>query len=265
VLNVEQFKLDPPATAIHPPATQHDPDVLNYGWRDYGVRAGIWRLMDIFDAHDVPVTAAVNAEVCDHYPEIVSAGLDRDREFTGHGTTNAKPHVDLAEEDERALIEASRDRLAEATGRRPRGWLGPELAETYTTPDLLAEAGFQYVCDWCNDDQPSPMRVRSGELLAMPYTLEVGDIPMFLTYGLSGPEFERALVDQFEVLAAEGDREGNAKVMCLSLHPFLTGHPFRSRYLDAALAHITAHEDVWLATGAEIAAHYAANYPTTPS
>lgn len=262
--NVEHYKIDRPSTAIYPPATENTPDVLNYGWRDYGPRAGIWRLMDVLDDHDVRATVALNAEVCDHQPEIVEAGMERDWAFMGHGTTNAQLHVDLDEDEERGLIRATRDRIEDFTGERPRGWLGPALAETFATPDLLAEEGFDYVCDWCNDDQPYPMHVRDGTLVSMPYSIEINDIPMFLSYGMTGPDFERAIKDQFDVLYEEGARSGNAKVMAISVHPFLTGVPYRSKYFDSALEYITDHDDVWLATGDEIADHYADSYPVEP-
>jgi hypothetical protein len=109
------------------------------------------------------------------------------------------------------------------------------------------------------------MRVEEGELVAMPYSIEINDIPMFLTYGLTGPEFEQALRDQFDVLYEEGATPGNAKVMAIALHPFLTGLPFRSTYLDNALSYIASHDDVWLTTGREIADHYRDNYPTSPT
>lgn len=262
--NIEHYKIDVPSTAIYPPGTEYTPDVLNYGWRDYGPRVGVWRLMDVLDEHDVRATVALNAQVCDRQPEIVEAGMERDWEFMGHGTTNAQPHVDLEEGEERELIRATRDHIEEFTGERPRGWLGPELAETFDTPDLLAEEGFDYLCDWCNDDQPYPMHVRDGELITVPYSIEINDIPMFLTYGMTAPDFERAVKDQFDRLYEEGKEEGNAKVMAIALHPFLIGLPFRAQYLDNALDYITDHDDVWTATGGEIAEHYMENYSTEP-
>lgn len=258
--NIEHYKIDVPSTAIYPPGTEYTPDVLNYGWRDYGPRAGIWRMMDVLDKHDVRATVALNAQVCDHQPEIVEAGMERDWKFMGHGTTNAQPHVDLSEQEERELVEATRDHIEAFTGERPNGWLGPELAETFNTPDLLAEAGFEYLCDWCNDDQPYELHVEEGDLITVPYSIEINDIPMFLTYGMTPPQFEQAIKDQFDVLYEEGKEPGNAKVMAIALHPFLTGLPFRSKYLDNALEYITDHEDVWVTTGDEIAEHYIENY-----
>src|SRR5690349_23419340 len=88
-------------------------------------------------------------------------------------------------------------------------------------------------------------------MISMPYGIEHNDIPLLLDKGLTGPEYQQVLVDQFDVLHEEGARGG--KVMGIPLHPFLVGQPFRIRYLQRALEHIAAHEDVWLTTSDEIA------------
>lgn len=260
VPNVEYFEFGVPSTPFYPLSSNPEPDVLNYGWRDYGNRVGIWRIMDILDRYGLRATVALNSDICEHHPEIVTAGLERDWEFMGHGRTNSVRMANMAEADERAYIRTTRDRIAETVGEPPRGWLGPALTETYATPDILAGYGFEYVCDWCNDDQPYPLRVDEGRLLSVPYSIEVNDIPLFLRQGQPAHEFERTVVDQFDVLYEEGKEPGNGKVMAISLHPFIMGLPFRSKYLDRALAHITKHQDVWYPTGSELADHYYENY-----
>jgi peptidoglycan/xylan/chitin deacetylase (PgdA/CDA1 family) len=154
-------------------------------------------------------------------------------------------------DDERAIVTGVLDTIANAVGTRPRGWLGPELTETDNTLDILAEAGIDYVCDWTNDELPYEITTSSKQILAMPYTLEIGDIPVFLQHGGTGEDFYRILVDQFDQLYEEGAK--NPRVMSIAVHPFLIGHPFRARALDRALAYITAHDQVWLATGSGIA------------
>ncbi len=246
--NVEHFHWGKPAMAMTPMTAGLSPDVLNHAWRDYGARVGIWRLMDILAKHNVPATAALNAEVCDQYPQIVEAGEKLGWTWMAHGPSNSMLFTGMPEEAEKPIIDGVIDRIAAATGKRPRGWLGPALTETDHTLDLLAEAGIDYVCDWANDELPYEMRTRAGPILAMPYTLEVGDIPIFLQTGNDGEAFYRVVVDQFDQLYEEGGR-----VMSIALHPFLIGHPFRARHLDRALAHIAGHDDVWLATGDELA------------
>ena len=157
-------------------------------------------------------------------------------------------------EQERAYLGDILATLKQATGKLPRGWLGPALSETFNTPDLLEELGFTYLCDWCNDDQPYRLNTKQGKMISVPYSIEVNDIPLFLGKSLSGQDFYQLLVDQFDVLYEEGEKTG--RVMCLALHPFITGLPFRSKYLDQALAYITSHSEVWLPTSDEIAQWY---------
>lgn len=258
VPNVEHFDFEDPRD-LHPYA-EEPPDVNDYSWREYGTRVGIWRIMEILDRHDVRATVALNSDVCEHEPEIVEAGRKRGWEFMGHGETNSRPLNGMGEDEERAVIRNARRRIEEATGAAPRGWLGPARAETFDTPRLLVEEGFEYVGDFVNDDQPYRMETESGTLYSIPYSTEINDIGLLTSYNMSGPEFEECITDQFDVLYEEGKEPGNGKVMAISLHPYLTGLPYRSKYLDTALEYITDHPDVWLATGSEIIDHYRENY-----
>jgi len=150
------------------------------------------------------------------------------------------------------------DTIGQATGRRPRGWLGPALTESHRTLDLLAEAGIDYVADWVNDEQPYPMRVKTGSMLSLPYSIEINDFNAFLFQGQTGEQFAQTIRDQFDVLYEDGAATG--RVMGIALHPFLVGHPHRAKHFDRALAHIASHRDVWLTTGSEIADWYRENY-----
>ncbi len=249
--NVEHFEWGKPAMAMTPMTAGLTPDVLNYAWRDYGARVGIWRVMELLARHGIPATAALNADVCRHYPQIVAEGNRLGWEWMAHGPNNSMLFTGMPEEAERPIIADVLATIAATAGKPCRGWLGPALTETGVTPDLLAEAGIDYVADWCNDELPYAMRTRSGKALtAMPYTLEVGDIPVFLQHGGSGEDFYRMIVDQFDGLYADG--ETRPRVMSIALHPFLIGHPFRAKYLDKALAYIKGHDGVWIATGSEI-------------
>ena len=148
--------------------------------------------------------------------------------------------------------------LERATGARPRGWLGPALTATLNTYHLLAELGFDYVLDWTNDDQPYPLKVRQGRLLAVPYCSEANDIVITWVYHQTPEDFYRAVVDQFDMLYAEGAESG--RVLGLGLHPFIIGQPFRAAYLARALDHIVKHDRVWLTTSDDIATHYLATH-----
>lgn len=255
--NIEYHEFHGPGVGLNPPPAQF-PDVLNYGWRDYSLRVGIWRLMALLDKYGLRGTVALNAKVCEYQPEIIEEGKKRKWEFMGHALTNSQLLSGLPEEEERKIIKSTVETITKAVGEPPRGWLGPALAETDRTLDILAENAIRYVCDWCNDDQPYPVHVKKGRLISLPYSVEINDIPFFVGKGATPDQFRQAIQDQFDVLYEEGKETG--KVMAIALHPFLTSVPFRHKYLDMALAYIAQHRDVWLTTGGEIADWYYQNY-----
>jgi allantoinase len=254
--NIEYHKFLGPGVGIN--QVPFFPDVLNFGWRDYGLRVGIWRFMEMMDKYGLRATVALNAMVCEAHPEIIEEGCRRNWEWMGHGLTNSQVLAGLPEAEERAVIRETVEIITKATGKAPRGWLGPGLAETVNTPDILAENGIEYLCDFNNDDQPYPIHVKSGRLIEVPYSIEINDIPFFVGKGMTGDDFRQAIQDQFDVLYAEGAKTG--KVMAIALHPFLTSVPHRHKYLDQALGYITKHKDIWLTTGGEIANWYYEHY-----
>ena len=256
--NIEHFLFDRPSTSITPVTTSLVPDVLNYSWRDYGVRVGIWRMMEVMERNGVKGTVALNSDVCKHYPRIIEEGKKLGWEWMGHGTNNSTLINRQSEEEEKELIKTVVDTIKSSTGEQPRGWLSPALSESYRTLDILAANGIQYVGNWVNDEQPYPMRVKSGSMLSMPYSIELNDIPIFLDAGQSPETFGRMICDQFDVLYEDGAKSG--RVMSICLHPFLIGHPNRSKYFDLALKHITSRQEVWVTKGGEIADYYNKNY-----
>jgi allantoinase len=256
--NIEHFLFDRPSTSITAATTSLVPDVLNYSWRDYGVRVGIWRMMEVMEKYGVKGTVALNSDVCRHYPRIIEGGNQLGWEWMGHGDNNSTLINRQSEDEERALVNAVVDTIETSTGKRPRGWLSPALSESHRTLDLLAEAGIRYVGNWVNDEQPYPMRVKTGSMLSLPYSIEMNDIPAFLDQGQSAETFGRMICDEFDGLYEDGAKSG--RVMSICLHPFIIGHAYRSKYFAKALQHITSRREVWITTGSEIADWYKANY-----
>ena len=184
--NVEHYPWGLPGIPVNERSSTADPDVLNYSWRDYGPRVGIWRLFDCLGELAVPVSATLNSDVCDEYPQLVEEGCRRGWEWIGHGTNNSTRLSGLTEDQESELVHTALERIASATGRRPRGWLGPGLVESHRTPDILRAAGIEYVCDWLADDLPFPLTVQDGELLCLPYSIELNDTELLLRQHLTG-------------------------------------------------------------------------------
>ena len=231
-------------------ASAGEPDVLNYSWRDYGNRVGAWRCLDVFEELGLPTGCIVNTALYDHCPDLVAAFARRGDEMIGHGHSNSRLQGDLPEEEERALLEHCRERIAHASGEAPAGWLSPWISETMATPDLLAEVGYRYTLNWAHDDQPIPMRTRSGRTLwSIPYPQELNDIPMIVARRMDGVAFARMIVDNLDEMLEQS--VGQSLVMGIALHPYLVGQPYRLRHLRRALERVCAARDegrVWMTT-----------------
>jgi peptidoglycan/xylan/chitin deacetylase (PgdA/CDA1 family) len=253
-LNLEHYEYGTPALSLAQFTAGLVPDPLNHGWRDYGPRVGVWRLVEMFDQLGVRPTAIVNSDVCDRHPAIVEAGVERGWTWVAHGRNNSTWQTGLEPEQERAYIAEVADRIEKATGSRPRGWLGPALTASPATIGLLSELGFRYTLDWGADDLPFQFDLAEVDLVSVPYSTELNDIPFYVLHGQSGAEFRGALIDQFDQLRADG--RSRPRVMGFGVHPFLSGQPYRARYLREALEHMAAHDDVWFATADEIADWY---------
>jgi peptidoglycan/xylan/chitin deacetylase (PgdA/CDA1 family) len=256
-VNVEHFDIGNTELGGPRPYKAGPPNVMDYSLRDYGNRIGIWRIMDTLDKHNIKASVLLNSDVCSRYPIIVEEGNRRGWEFLGHGTSNSVPLGGLSETEERQIISTTLDVITKAVGKRPLGWLGPGLQETFNTPDILAENGIRYVCDWCCDDQPFLMNVKKGNLISIPYAKDINDRSAFGEQ-LTPQQFCEMIKDQFDTLYREGEEQ--ARIMCIALHPFLIGQPFRIGWLDKALQYVKNYNNVWFTTGQEIASWYYENY-----
>jgi peptidoglycan/xylan/chitin deacetylase (PgdA/CDA1 family) len=256
VPNIEFFPLDEKVLF----GTGIVPDVISWAPRDYGARIGIFRMMEVMSKYDVRATVALNSDVCDAYPQIIEEAGKLDWEIMGHNMTNSRPLTQIDPATEAAVINATLDRIEQATGVRPRGWLSAALGETWHTLDHLVDAGVRYVCDWVNDDQPYLMDIGGKRLVSIPYSSETNDFGPFVRHGHTPEQFADTIRRQFDVLYEEGADSG--RVMAICLHPFLIGVPHRIRALDAALDYICGHDHVWKATGSEIVEHYLASGAT---
>jgi peptidoglycan/xylan/chitin deacetylase (PgdA/CDA1 family) len=250
IVNIEEW--DPlqtmPRTVLTPPAGGAPmPDVPNWAWHEYGNRVGFWRLLETFDDFGLPAVLAINGSAIGTYAPIAQAAKDRGWEFIGHGFTQRNMQKVPDEADD---IRRTTEAIAAFAGRRPRGWLGPGLTETWTTPERLVEAGYDYVCDWVLDDQPTVLTTQAGPLVNIPYTQECNDVAMMLIQHHPAREYRDRAIDQAEQLLH--DARGSARVMALVLHPYIMGAPHRARYFREVCAHLARREGVVFMTGEQI-------------
>jgi allantoinase len=252
--NIEFYELNPPKSPTRASWPRPIPDVQTYSNRDYGNRAGFQRMVEAMDRCGVPGSISLNVAVCDHHPELIEECAKRGWEFYSHGTYNTRYMFNMTEDQERELIQDSIDTIRKHTGQKLDGWLAPALSYTERTLQLVAEMGLTYVCDLFHDDQPSPVKTERGRLVSIPYSLEMNDFIAFVVNFMSPRHYGEILKRQFDRLYAEGEHSGT--VMCIPLHPYLVGQPYRIKAFEEALAYITRHDKVWLATGREIAQHF---------
>lgn len=255
--NFEHYEYLPDPVRVRDPwpRTPH-PDVLGYAGKDYGNRVGIWRMFEVLDHLDIRATVSLGIANFEHYPQILDACEKRGWDYLCHGIYNTQYLWGLDEDEEREIIADCVESFQRLTGRMIPGWFGPAASFTVNTPDLVAEAGFKYTCDFYQDDQPAPIAVRNGRLISIPYQMDLNDSVLYAGAG-EGQDFERTARDMFDTLYAEGS--DIPRTMCLAIHPYIMGRPHRSKYLEASLAYIRSHSDVWFATGEEIADWYYAH------
>jgi len=226
-------------------------NLVGYTYRDYGPRVGAFRLMSILDALGIKATMPISDVLLTQAPALVEDALARDWEFVGHGArVNQAVTSALSEADERAYLLASSSAIEAATGKRPRGWLGPGGSESGRTTGLLAELGYDYTLDWGNDDQPYDFHVAHGRLSALPYSFDTTDAAVIQAQSHTPWEFEAALRDHLETLIRDGQRSG--MVMTLGLQAHVSGQPLRAKYIRSFLQQAQASGKVWFATAAEI-------------
>jgi len=256
IVNVEEWDINEtmPRTVLTPPAGGSPmPDIPNWAWHEYGNRVGFWRMLAVFDDFRIPAVLAINGSAITRYAPIARAAQERGWEFIGHGFSQ-KNMQKIA--DERDDIRKTAAAIRAVTGKSPRGWLGPGLTETWQTPDLLAEEGYDYVCDWVLDDQPVVLKTRGKPIVNLPYTQECNDVAMMLIQHHKASEYQDRAVDQFDQLYA--DAADSARVMALVVHPYIMGAPHRLKYFRNALSHIAGHADVVFWTGEQILDWYVA-------
>ena len=261
IVNLEHMEWDPPegsftarlAGGLGP---RGFPDYARLSHREYGHRVGIFRVLDVLDKYGIKATVAMDVRTAENYPYLVKHCLGRGAEIIGHGIAVTQMlNSNMPEEEEREYIHASVEALRRATGSAPTGWLGPEYGESSRTPQLLAQAGIQYVCDWTNDEQPYPM----GDLFALPIMLELDDLNALWDRRVPVDRYGELLKEGFETLYHDGEQNG--RVMVLNLHPWLIGQPFRIGFLDDALGQMMRRRGVWAATGSQIVDWYRSHSP----
>jgi peptidoglycan/xylan/chitin deacetylase (PgdA/CDA1 family) len=263
VVNIEEWELTRPmARMVSPPpmGTPAIPDVPNWTWHEYGMRVGIWRLLNAYKKFGVTPTLSLNASVCETCPEVAGAARDAGWEFMAHSYVQMPIHQI---EDQRSVMKKSIATLEAFTGKRPRGWLGPGRTQTWHTLEFMVESGFTWFGDWILDDQPFWVATANGPILSIPYSVELNDITVMVSGQHESDAMLKRTVDAFDRLYEES--ADSTRVMAIAVHPYVTGASHRIKYFEKIYEYINGRRGVVHWTGEQIYSWYTAQNPAPGS
>lgn len=225
---------------------------------DYGARAGVWRILRLFERRGLPLTVYAVGMALLRHPELARAFVEQGHEVASHGWRWIDYQY-VAEEVERDHFRRAVEAIEQVTGIRPVGWYTGR-ASPNSRKLVVEDGGFLYDSDAYDDDLPWWDHSHGKPHLVIPYTLDANDMRFATNQGFnSGDQFFAYLRDAFDVLYEEGDE--SPKMMSIGLHCRLIGRPGRFAALQRFLDHIERHDRVWVCRRDAIARHWREYHP----
>jgi peptidoglycan/xylan/chitin deacetylase (PgdA/CDA1 family) len=268
VLFLEHWDAEPAADERRDPRFvgefgSFSPDYRSWTQREYGLRVGVFRVLDaLAEAGIVPAVAA-NARAVERLPALVARLNGLGCEWVGHGhAATAMMHAGMPLQVQRAHIDAALDVLQRCTGHRPAGWASQDWGTTPDTFALLAQAGLRYTLDWTNDDQVYALQT-TPPLQAVPLSAEWDDVQCQWLRNLEPRAHATLALAAFDRLRAECAANHRSAVFALGLHPWVSGMASRIGALRALLRELKSRPDVAWRLPREIAQEHASQQPHT--
>jgi peptidoglycan/xylan/chitin deacetylase (PgdA/CDA1 family) len=226
-------------------------DTMAISWAGYGVKTGIYRLLDAFQRHGAKASVMVNAVVAERAPEAVKAVAEGGHEVLSHSYAMDVIPALLSDEEERKNIARCTELLQHASGQKVQGWLSPRGTSKATTPELLAEAGYRWYGDVFDADLPYVLSFGARKIVAIPLSYDVNDMPS-MKYG-SAPKM---MHDSFEeVIAIARERDGELRIIDVTSHAHIFGHHRGAYYYEKIIEKAVSSSDIWVATRVQVADH----------
>ena len=235
------------------PVPKGVPDLYSLSFAEYGLRVGIWRLLDLMAEHGLKAGILANGLAAERYPSTLRAVADAGHEMIAHGWAN---DAEVPSEDpaaEARMVRRTAEAIAAATGRVPRGWLSPGYIGSRALRRALAEAGFLYCCDDAADDVPYVVEIGARPLVMMPRTsFGSNDLATWFAPRHAPATWRSSFRSQAEAIHAEA-RRGRPGWMELVLHAQFAGRLQAALEVGDMIRHAMALEGVWTATRGELA------------
>ena len=213
-------------------------DLQARSWAEYGPKTGIWRLLDVLAEHDVTAVVYASGLLAERYPDVMRAIVAAGHAIAAHGWTQDVIPAYQTPADEARDVQRCIAAIAASAGVRPRGWISPRCTPSASTAGLLRAAGFDWHADYFGDDLPYAIALPDGELSAVPFTMEVNDLPHAIRYG-NDPQ---AFVATLEHLVAGYAAPSRPACMDITVHAHVYGRPAGSIAFGEALALVRKHE-----------------------
>jgi len=218
-------------------------------FREFGAKVGLRRLLGICDRYEIKTSVQVNGLTCVYYPELVKHCYDRGHEIVAHGWDQGERLYMLTREQERENIFKTVDAIVKVTGERPKGWSSPGVRPTDNTVELLAEAGFEFHCDFHDDEMPYPIWVGDKLIIEFPHQYTINDHRM--QEEGTRQEFFEKFTDEFDYRYRIGDQ--NPTMMNVITHAYLISRiPFIDTF-EKIVSYAKDHKDVWFARRGDVA------------
>jgi peptidoglycan/xylan/chitin deacetylase (PgdA/CDA1 family) len=226
-------------------------DTMAISWAAYGVKRGIYRILDGFARHTAKASVLTNAIIAERAPEAVKAVADAGHEVVSHSYAMDVVPALLSVDDEKKNVARCTSLLERASGTPIRGWLSPRGTSRAETPGLLAEAGYTWYGDVFDDDLPYVQTHGNRKIVAIPLGTDVNDMP-FMKYG--NPP--RLMLESFqENVKIARARKSELAMIDVTMHAHIFGHPRGAWYYEQIVRMAAKAPDIWVATRAEIADH----------
>ena len=245
---------DGKAPGISPMGNPLPPGVLDtmaISWAEYGVKTGIYRLLDVFKRHGAKTSVMVNAVIAERAPEAVKAIAEGGHEVLSHSYAMDVIPALLSDEEERQNIKRCTELLEKVSGQRIQGWLSPRGTSKTSTPKLLAEAGYRWYGDVFDADLPYVLSFDDKKIVAIPLSYDVNDMPS-MKYG----NVPKMMLDAFiEVIDIARERDDELRIIDVTIHAHIFGHHRGAYYFEKIIEKAVTSPDIWVGTRAQIAEH----------
>ena len=231
------------------------PDVLDtqaVSWASYGPKRGIWRLLEMLDRHATLATVMTSAVLAESFPEAVHELAARGHDICAHSYAQDILPAYLTEGEEAEHIARCTELLQSVTGRAPRGWMSPRGTPSSNTARLLAQAAYSWHGDCFDEDLPYVESFDSQRIVAIPFTVEVNDLPLYVRYGNSPGTMLEVFDD---TIGALREHEARAVSLDVTVHAHVFGRPSGAWVYERILQRVRDMRDVWVGTRSQIADH----------